>query len=1337
MLYDEYEARMKKIAEVLNRIRKHRVIISVCAAILIAFVSVLLFINGMMIEDAVEPSAPVLYGDELQLGGKAIFGEIQYRFKREGEQDWLAGLPQIPGNYRVQAVTKRSFGVIQYGKELALSVVARPIVFSFEPTTVYGDAPILYANNLAKDDRIIAFEHRYATPFEVGSDFKIDPGTIRIENATGDDVTGAYSFDPVEGSVSFSKRAITVRTADGGKEYDGEPLSVNSSTVTKGSLAYSDHVYFTVPFHATLVTENGYENRLGGLKILDGNGNDVSARYDVTLDYGHLSITPRPIEVTSGSVEKIYDGGLVQTDSFEVTNGYVLDTHTVVAFMTGTTEVNVGSYKNEFTVQVTDAAGNDVSYNYKIEKRLGTLNINPRPLKLKASDRTWIFDGFEHSGETLLPKFTTSNGLSSGPVPGHTVSATATGRILRAGTAVNSLTNVKILDASKNDVSGNYDISVENGTLTVEKRPITVKVADVVGEYDGSLFTPLDSIFKPFEIFYGYKDGTTPSLPQGMPSDSASLDPYADKLLGGNGNLLLNCDFEGGRREPGVGSARAIAVVVTDIKTGDIYTDCYLIDTVDGIITVVPKKLIVTPELISVIYDGKQHFASEGNNSVNVSYSGDEFGLAFEHKVSVVLSGSGTEVGSYVTTIQSCAITDFSGKDITSNYEIELNTGVLEIRKRPFVIITSDRSWEYDGKRHGVHEMKEPFYSLKEGDSLGGEILLPGHTLAVITSGELTEAGTVPHSIDSVVITDENGNDVTSFCYDISFESGALTVTPRRINIYVGSAQKYYDGTPLTESGYEITFGALVEGHRLTVTAIGSQTVVGSSPNKGTGKVFDENDKDVSSNYTLAFYDGTLTVAKRPVTLGAMVEDFVYDGVSHLGHELCAIVDFSEDGGLLDGHYAIATFDFTRGGSSTRGNIVRNAGEYSVTLGDIRIFDENGEDCTACYYIARKIGKFNVTPRPITISAISRVWPYDGEIHYGYELDPACQFDHTLDKTLGALGPEDYAMVVTDGAVSMPGESAPHKVVGVNILGASGEDVTYCYDITTLDGTLMISGAKLVLRSESAQKLYDGTPLVNHKLTITGKLLPGHTLERSFSGTQTEVGVSQNTFEYRILDSEGNDVKSQYDIEVNYGKLRVYADPSEAEDDNEHETDIPSGGISGGITGEVINTPVKPEGKPLFEFTPTDGGVVYFRYKNFGDYSMTNSWYLAPDDEGDQQLTLVAEALRETRVRRTVEIRMIENVGYQMPYYADRNTVDATINGEYSIGYYAYDYLNEKALPAHTDENAEYEAEYRKYVYDNYTALLLGIDYEIYQDPYAITKKDIERFLRENPEYNR
>lgn len=32
---------------------------------------------------------------------------------------------------------------------------------------------------------------------------------------------------------------------------------------------------------------------------------------------------------------------------------------------------------------------------------------------------------------------------------------------------------------------------------------------------------------------------------------------------------------------------------------------------------------------------------------------------------------------------------------------------------------------------------------------------------------------------------------------------------------------------------------------------------------------------------------------------------------------------------------------------------------------------------------------------------------------------------------------------------------------------------------------------------------------------------------------------------------------------------------------------------------------------------------------------------------------------------------------------------------------------------------------------------VLGIDYEIYQDPYAITKKDIERFLRENPEYNR
>ena len=93
---------------------------------------------------------------------------------------------------------------------------------------------------------------------------------------------------------------------------------------------------------------------------------------------------------------------------------------------------------------------------------------------------------------------------------------------------------------------------------------------------------------------------------------------------------------------------------------------------------------------------------------------------------------------------------------------------------------------------------------------------------------------------------------------------------------------------------------------------------------------------------------------------------------------------------------------------------------------------------------------------------------------------------------------------------------------------------------------LAISGAfgseptRLVFASNGAEKEYDGTALkASGWSLVDGELKDGHTAQVEVSGSQTDTGVSKNLMTVKILDKNGNDVTSEYNIEYQYGNLRV------------------------------------------------------------------------------------------------------------------------------------------------------------------------------------------------------
>ena len=107
------------------------------------------------------------------------------------------------------------------------------------------------------------------------------------------------------------------------------------------------------------------------------------------------------------------------------------------------------------------------------------------------------------------------------------------------------------------------------------------------------------------------------------------------------------------------------------------------------------------------------------------------------------------------------------------------------------------------------------------------------------------------------------------------------------------------------------------------------------------------------------------------------------------------------------------------------------------------------------------------------------------------------------------------------------------------IIGRPLADIYYVTDAKT--GTLTINPRTVIITSGSASKTYDGTPLTKHESTITGEgFVEGQGVNITYTGSQTEVGSSENTFEYKLKD---NTLEKNYTIETVFGTLTVEKRP--------------------------------------------------------------------------------------------------------------------------------------------------------------------------------------------------
>lgn len=166
-------------------------------------------------------------------------------------------------------------------------------------------------------------------------------------------------------------------------------------------------------------------------------------------------------------------------------------------------------------------------------------------------------------------------------------------------------------------------------------------------------------------------------------------------------------------------------------------------------------------------------------------------------------------------------------------------------------ITASTESKIYDGT-----PFESNTFSVKCFDENGDEVtdFENNYIVNATCSGTITDAGEVVHSIDGYHIfrKDDPETEITDLFGKITSVDGKLTVAPRELSIKTESAEKVYDGKPLTAGG---TVTGLADGESITMKMTGSQTEVGSSLNTYE-LIWESNEQDKTAakaqNYTIS-----------------------------------------------------------------------------------------------------------------------------------------------------------------------------------------------------------------------------------------------------------------------------------------------------------------------------------------------------------------------------------------------------------------------------------------------------------------------------------------------------
>ena len=930
-------------------------------------------------------------------------------------------------------------------------------------------------------------------------------------------------------TLTITKRTVNVTAPSDEKIYDGTPLNTfyntanyQAATITgDGFVTGEGFEYFVYTDESSITAPGSIKNVIDVDASPLKKGTDLETNYVINYHTGDLKIQNRPADqkyiatITPDGLNTTYDGTekVVNTfkSSFTDQNQQPLSGFSVegVTFEAKGTNADTYPVEQSGTVKIVDNFGNDVTEQFTCKVGQANLVINKRDITITAASEAFDYDGEDHSNSN-------SSVTAGSLVTGHRYTATVSGTVHNQGEIVdNVISDIHIYDANNNEVTKNYNITAENGKLSVNKIDAqitaTVTINTKSSVYTGSeqKFTELDG--EDYTVEYSFGDSNDPI-------DTTDWTIKGSVISTARTNAgESNVDFEN-------------------------QNDLYVVDK-DGnkvetaVVNVIPGKLIIEKVdlTITAASDEKEY---DGKPLTNSTYTPE--GLKGNDAIStIVIVGSQLAPGQSYNVIQegSVQITNGTSTIATENYNIILKNGTLTVNNddkesRKIVITPEDKYKVYDGNPL----TSKAVFITGEGVTLNGDYINEYQDRIdrgnITTIGTQTYVGSSSNEVKEDSVHIYHGSVDVTEAYTIVTGTGKLEVSKRTITLISDGASKVYDGKPLEKPDVDLTNAVLAETDKFETEpkATGSVTnVTGSEgvPNTITRvKIIDKvTGEDRTDNYKIDYQEGKLIVSKAPASENAITmndETVVYD--STLQHLETAT-------GAVSG----STVEYRVQGNpnsqwSTTMPAFTEVGTYII---EARAINDN-------YETSYTTATLNINKRPVVITGSSRTTTYDGGVQSvsGYSVQRQDDENDvglvTEQRVRGVTASASGTNANTyEGTITNPSE--------VRITNVSGTiDYTNNYDISTIAGSITIDPKPVTIESGSDEKLYDGSPLTYETIKTEPQLVTGDNIQYSGWATQTEIGKTENTFTYQITDENGESINDNYKVEITEGTLTVY-----------------------------------------------------------------------------------------------------------------------------------------------------------------------------------------------------
>ena len=535
-------------------------------------------------------------------------------------------------------------------------------------------------------------------------------------------------------------------------------------------------------------------------------------------------------------------------------------------------------------------------------------------------------------------------------------------------------------------------------------------------------------------------------------------------------------------------------------------------DILEVAVNITPRPITITSDSAEKIYDG-QPLTCDTFTWTEYNEA-EQTGLVEGHTLTVAITEDSTitNVGTLTNAIKSgsVVIKDENGVSVKSNYAVTKVEGTLTVTPRPVVLVAGSAEKVYDGQPLTCEDVIATTAKLYE---VSGPV--EGHVFTATMTEESTvtnvndspvdnnikNSGTTQAPICEFVVMSSDGDEIPAANYMVvGVKKGTLTVTKRALTITADSAEKVYDGEPLTcETVTADEFDAeagtgLVPGHTVTVTIESAITDVGTLTNaikSGSVVIKDENGVNVKDNYKITKADGELTVTPRPIILAAGSAEKVFDGTKLTCADVEAkAVEGEEASGLVEGHVFVSatlTAQSYRVDAGETANVIKNSGTEEEPIYEFVIKSSDAEDAvdvSANYIVSdTEDGTLTVAKRPVVITADDASKVYDGTA-LTCDTVTASAVEGNDDSGLVSTHKITAVTMTKDSTITDAGTQANtiESVTIMNKNGASGSrDITANYEITFEAGTLTVTPADMVVSASGYSGSVDGAA---HGITV-------------------------------------------------------------------------------------------------------------------------------------------------------------------------------------------------------------------------------------------------------------